>query len=345
MKQNTQSWRKILPGIIISLLALAVIFYIVDVGQLVEALRLADYRFILLLFVSTLGWLLLRAVFWRALLQGKARYWDVFLVLNQGYLLNNLLPFRLGEVGRAFLLSRKARLGFLEVFSTIVIERFLDVAMAAGILLTSLPFVIGGNFARSAAVGAGGLVLLGLGVLYLMARNQLWVERLFGRLAARIPLLERVGGKQVHALLTGLGVLTNGRVFLVAIGLVLLNWGMAIAQWCVLLRAFFPQVRLLWATFVLGVTALGVAVPSSPGSIGVMEASVMGALAVFVDDPSTALAAALTAHLANILITGVLGAYALARDGLSLTGVYRDVRQIPSGDKTPEAMPKQTQKP
>ena len=45
-------------------------------------------------------------------------------------------PVRLGEVGRAFLLSRKANLGFLQVFSTVLIERAMDVALAAGVLLT-----------------------------------------------------------------------------------------------------------------------------------------------------------------------------------------------------------------
>lgn len=332
MKRAPQDWRKLLPGVIVSLLALAVIFYLVDFRTLLKALQQADYRYVALLLLVTLVWLLVRGVVWRTLLREKATYAQTFLTLNEGYLLNNVLPFRLGEVGRAFLLSRKANLGFMTVLSSIVIERVLDVGMAAGLLLASLPFVIGGDFARSAALGAAGLVGLGILVLYLIARNREWTERQFDRLAARLPVLQRVGGQQLHALLTGLGVLTEGQRFIKAVLLIVLNWIIAVIQFYVLLCAFFPQAQPLWATFTLGVMALGVALPSSPGSIGVMEAAVMGALAAFVDDPSITLAAALTAHLTNYLVTGLIGVYALGRDGLSLSGVYRDVRQIPPSD-------------
>jgi len=86
--------------------------------------------------------------------------------------LNNLLPFRLGEVGRAFLLSRKAGLGFWQVLSTIVIERILDLSMAVGLLFSTLPFVVGATWAREAAFLVGGMVILGLVVLYILARSR-----------------------------------------------------------------------------------------------------------------------------------------------------------------------------
>jgi hypothetical protein len=59
-----------------------------------------------------------------------------------------------------------------------------------------------------------------------------------------------------------------------------------------------------------------------------LEASVIGALSAFGLDPAVTLAIALTAHLGNYLTTGLIGAYALAHDGQSLTGLYRDVRKI-----------------
>jgi hypothetical protein len=67
--------------------------------------------------------------------------------------------------------------------------------------------------------------------------------------------------------------------------------------------------------------------------VGVFEAAIVGALALFGVDASVALAAAITAHLIQILVTGVLGTYALFKDGESLTGLYRRVRQIePTGE-------------
>ena len=67
------------------------------------------------------------------LLQNKAPYRRVFLTLNQGYLLNNIFPFRLGELGRAFLLSQatnnmfKTAITFFEKAKHIIIHiGFLD---------------------------------------------------------------------------------------------------------------------------------------------------------------------------------------------------------------------------
>jgi glycosyltransferase 2 family protein len=323
---------RILPGLIISLVSLAIVLHFADFQQFLEALHLANYTLLAVYFLISLVWLLVRAVVWRTLLQEKATFSQAFLTINEGYLLNNLLPFRLGEVGRSFLLSRKAKLPFFEVLSTIVIERSLDVAMAAGLLLGSLPFVVGASWALQAAIIASCLVILGLCVLYLLARNREWALRKFEALAQRWPALLKLGSRQLNAFLTGLAALTQGRRFLRVIIWMVFNWLIAVVQYDVLLMAYLPEARLLWATFSLGVLALGIAVPSSPGAVGVLELSLVGALSLFGVDASTSLAAAITAHLTNYLTTGVIGAFALFQDGLSLSDVYRDARSISSGE-------------
>jgi uncharacterized protein (TIRG00374 family) len=328
---SRQDWRKIIPGVLISLLSLAAIFYLVDLRRLIDSLRLADYRFISLLFFTTLFWIIVRSIVWRTLLQERAPLGMVFLTLNQGYVLNNILPFRLGEVGRAFLLSRKANLRFLQVFSTVLIERAMDVALAAGVLLVSLPFVVGGNLAWQAAILMGGLVLVGLGLLHLLARNQRWAQTQYERWSQGVPFVGKaLKPSQFEAFFEGLAVLVDGRRFARVLLWMLFNWAVAIIQFYFLMRAFFPEAELVWATLTLGVMAMGIAVPSSPGAVGVLEIAVMGALSVFGVDPSTALAAALTAHLTNYLLTGLIGAYAFLKDGLTLAGVFRDVRGISS---------------
>ncbi len=47
--------------------------------------------------------------------------------MSAGYLLNNIFPFRLGEIGRAILLDDPERSPALEVFSSILMERVFDV--------------------------------------------------------------------------------------------------------------------------------------------------------------------------------------------------------------------------
>lgn len=332
------SWKKILPGLLISLLSLVIIFTLVDLDQLWQALQLANYWLVGVFLGLTFLWLVVRSVVWYSLLEQNYPLGNVFLAINQGYLLNNLLPFRLGEIGRAILLKSKTNIssesanpggtGFFYIISTILIERALDLAMATGLLLITLPFVIGANWALQAAMSATGLVLVGLGGLFILARNRTWAQMKVVQISARIPLLQKVGNKQINTFLNGLTTLTDSRRFLKVTGLMILNWTIAVLQYFTLMLAFFPQAKLLFAAFSLGVVALGIAVPSSPGAIGIMELSLVGALSVFKLDPSVAFALALTAHLTNYLLTGIIGAYAFAKDGQKITDLYQRARRL-----------------
>ena len=332
--QSKKDWQRVVPGLVVSLIALAVVLYFVDIRKFFTALHQANYFLIAAGLLLSLVWLFVRAAFWRTLLQGKATYSQTFLTICEGYLLNNILPFRLGEVGRSFLMSHKTKISFWQVLSTIVIERVLDVGFAAGLLLITLPLVMNArgrgnvNVSTNMAISAGLLVLLGLVTLYILALNHQRALAIFEKLAGRWPFLLRLGGNMIPAFFSGLEVLTNGQLFLSALGWMLLNWLVAIAEYYVLLMAFFPNGKLLWSAFTLAVAAFGVAVPSSPGSIGVLEGAFLVALATFGVDSSTALAYAITAHLMGYLTNGLLGAFALGKDGESLTDLYSRVRQI-----------------
>jgi len=322
---------KILPGLLISVIALVIVFSFVDFRQLITAIKDANYWLVATGFIFTLIWLLVRTMYWRTLLREKASYRDMFFAINEGYLLNNLLPFRLGELGRAFLLGRKPDpdgkpIGFWTVFSSILIERALDMAFGVGILVTSLLFVVGGSWALPAAVITGSVVLVGLIVMYLLAHNRDWAVRQLNRLGQRWPILLKLGGGILPAFLSGLSVLTDGKRFLKAIGWAALNWVVSLAQYYLMLNAFIPHAELRWALFALGVAALGIAAPSSPGNIGVSEGVLVAALAVFKLDYASSLAFAITIHLIQYILSILLGAYGLSREGETLMGLYRQLR-------------------
>src|SRR5512134_2650065 len=203
-----------LPGALVSLVLIAVILYFVDLGAMLDAIRTADYT--LLGIGTALGfvWMAIRAMVWRTLLRNRASYSDVFFTVGEGYLLNNFLPFRLGEIGRAFLLSRKSDMQFGEILPTIVIERAMDLGFNAIILLAAIPFVVGGEGAGQIGVIVGAIILIGFVILYMLARYNQWALDLFHKLSARWPVLQRVGGSFLESFFTGLGVLTDGWLFL-----------------------------------------------------------------------------------------------------------------------------------
>ncbi len=323
--KDTKRW---LPGALVSILLIAVFLYFVDFRQMAEAFRSANYLILLLALSLSFVWMAVRAIVWRTLLRDQASYRDVFLTVGEGYLMNNFLPFRLGEIGRAFLLSRKSSLKFMEIIPTIVIERAVDLAYSAAILLISLPFVVRAEGAAQIGVLVGIVVILGLLVLYLLARNRQWALDLFNRVSQRWPVLQRLGGGFIAAFLEGLVVLTDGWLFARFLFWMTINWMVAIVSYILIIRAFFPQAQFIWAFFGLGMAAFGNAIPSLPGAIGTFEGAFGGALTLLTGDQSTAFAAALAGRLYLYIASLTIGFIGLASEGQTLSGIYRQLREF-----------------
>ncbi len=322
--------KKWLPGVLVSLALIAVLLYFVDLSEMLAALRNANYGLIAVAVLLAFVWMFVRAKVWKTLLRDKPTYKDVLFTTGEGYLLNNFLPFRLGELGRAFLISRKSGgVQFSEALSAIVIERVVDLILSAVIFLFSLPYAVGagGGAQTSPALGyvIAGAMLFGLLALYLLARNSQPTLGWFHQLSARYPSLQKFGGKFLESFFQGLSVLTDGWLFLRFLFWMLLNWTIALLAYYLMTLAYFPQARLIWGIFGLGMAAFGGAIPSAPGAVGTFEGAVVFALTRFTPDESTALAAALTMRFYNYLNSGVIGMVGLMSEGQTLAGVYRQL--------------------
>lgn len=320
-----------LPGAVISILLIAAILYFVDLRAMAAAVRNANYGLLAIATVIGFLWMLVRAIVWRTLLRERASLKDVFFTVGEGYLLNNFLPFRLGEIGRAFLLSRKSNLQFMEVLPTIVIERVVDLGYSAIILLAALPFVVGAEGAEDAeriGVIVGVIVFIGIVILYVLARYNQWALDVFHKLSARWPSLQKFGGSFLESFFAGLGVLTDGWLFLRFLFWMTLNWGIAIYSYYLMILAFFPEAQPVWGMFGLGAAAFGGAIPSLPGAVGTFEGAFGGALTLLTGDESTALAVALTGRLYNYINSGVIGGIGLLREGQTLSGIYEQLKNF-----------------
>src|SRR5258706_1998579 len=326
-----------LPGALISIVLVAAILYFVDFRKMWSAIRLADLRILSIAMLLSFLWMIVRAKVWQTLLRDKPVYRDVLFSAGAGYLLNNFLPFRLGEIGRAFLLSRKSGMRFGEILPTIVIERTVDLAYSAAILLASLPFVVGAKGSERISYLVGAVVFLGLVMMYVLARNNQWALDLFHKLSVHWPSLQKFGGRFLESVFAGLGVVTDGWLFLRFLFWMTLNLMVALVAYYLIILAFFPQARPVWTLFVLGAAAFGGAIPALPGGVGTFEGAVSAALFVFTKDQSTSLAVALTARLHNYLNSGVIGGIGFLRAGQTLSGVYQQLITFRKTNKTEDA--------
>lgn len=317
-----------LPGAIISILLIGAILYFVDLRAMMNAIRNANYGLLSIALALGFAWMGIRAVVWRTLLRERASLKDVFFTIGEGYLLNNFLPFRLGEIGRAFLLSRKSDMQFMEILPTIVIERVMDLGYSAIILLAALPFVVGAEGAGQIGITVGIIVFVGIVMLYVLAHYNQWALDIFHNLSARWPALQKFGGSFLESFFAGLGVLTDGWLFVRFLFWMTLNWGIAIFAYYLIILAFFPQAQLVWGMFGLGAAAFGGAIPSLPGAVGTFEGALGGAIMLLTGDESTALAVALTGRLYNYINSGVIGGIGLLREGQTLSGIYEQLKNF-----------------
>jgi uncharacterized protein (TIRG00374 family) len=326
------SWRSAgrwLPGVLISLAAFGLLLRLTDWREVERALAVIDLRWLPLALFFYLVSIGLRACAWTTLLGQQVALGRVFLALNEGYLFNNVLPFRLGELGRALLLGQATGLSPLYVLSTILIERTYDLAIAAGLLLGTLPLVLEMRAARPVALTTLALVGLALAFLFLAARFREALKGWLDRVAGGWSFFRRAVLPRLDALLGGLATLTRPGQFALSVFLMVASWTCGAAEIHVLLNSSTFSAPPWWTGFVLGVLSLGVAVPSAPAALGVYEAAVVGALALLGVPAAPALAFAILAHLIHIAVTGLIGAYALFRDGETLAGLYRRVRGFP----------------
>jgi glycosyltransferase 2 family protein len=314
-----------LPGALISILVVAAILYFVDFEVMLNAIRGADYRLLLAAIPLSFLWMFVRAKVWQTLLRDKPNYKDVLYATGEGYILNNFLPFRLGELGRAFLLSRKSGIAFGEIIPTIVIERTVDLAFSAAFLLAALPFVV--NTPGAARIGyiVVGVVFIGLVMMYVLARNNKWALDLFHKLSSRWPAIQKLGGSFLEAFFAGLAVITDGWLFTRFLLWMSFNWLIDLSTYLLIILAFFPDAQISWGLFSIGAATFSGAVPSLPGGVGTIEGAYVGALMLLGANQSTAFASALTTRLYNYMNSTVIGVIGLLSEGQTLSGVYQQL--------------------
>jgi uncharacterized protein (TIRG00374 family) len=315
-----------LPGVIVSLLAIWLLTRLVTWQQVVDAVQRMDLRVIPLALVCYLTGMFTRTWAWHTLLRRRVAFPRVFFAMNEGYLLNNIFPLRLGELGRAVLLGRSSGLGMLPVLSTIIIERSFDMAISAGLLLATLPLALGMAWARPLAWVILGVVIAGLLGLYFAARFHHDLERFLRKRTIRWAFFQNWALPKLVSLLEGFSALTDLRLFAASLGLLLASWFFAITEDWILLQGVVSNPPFWWGAFIIGVTALGGALPSVSGAVGVLEAAIVGGLVVLKVDPSAALAYGIVLHIIHFATSSLLGMVGLARDGESLSGIYRELR-------------------
>jgi uncharacterized protein (TIRG00374 family) len=325
-------WRIGLLGALVSVAAVYFVVRQMDVRLLGDAFSHARYIYLLPGAVLIILGLAARAVRWRILLSGGLPFSRAFSILNVAYLVNGVLPLRIGEVARAYLATQATPpVPFFKSTSTIIVERLLDllaVLVISALALTAGPLP---DELRHAALLFTPAVIIGFLLLVLMASQRERAFRLLDAVTTRVPFLGRWNIKTfLGHFLDGLTPLTQPKALLNTLLWTAISWAFSLASGYVLMLAFYDQAD--WAATCLFTAAasFAVAVPAVPGNLGTYELSILLALrAMGYGEPAeVATAFALVVHAMNLGIVAILGVYGFIQEGVSLEQLSQGVRGI-----------------
>lgn len=290
---------------------------------------------------------LLRTWRWGILLEPVAKV--PFARLNGvsavGFMALMILPFRLGEFARPYLIADGRNLRVSAALSSVVVERVVDGLFTALLLVAVLLAVPEGTPGLQLLRLAGYCMFAAfaalLAFLVVGYRNRGMavgvVERTLGAISPR--LAARAAG-MVDAFIHGLRVVpSRGKVVLFFV-LTVVYWGMNAFGMAVLARGFGIRLGVTEALTVLGALVVGVMIPAGPGMVGTFQAATVVGLSLFVprevvDVHGQAYANVLWAT--QLAQTTILGVACLFTRHVSLARLFDAPHEVEEGLEAEEA--------
>ncbi len=307
----------------ISTLAIWLVLRQVEFSQFVANLSKIGWQTILLASLVYFASLFARVFCWYVLLRRRVSFKDAFFTMCSGYLLNNVFPFRLGEVGRAMLLDNPKGPSALEVFSSVMMERIFDIFLAAVFVLAMLPRIIEGDYDQRLIWLVFVLAVLGLVMLYVLARSRERIGLWLARWGERSEFILNWVKPKADQILEGFSVLKNPGAFLLAFGSLAVSWFIAFGENYIVFQRLYPNPPFWWMIFALSMAAFGAALPSAPAGLGVFEGVMVAAFALLGVNADLAFTQAIVIHALSFVYSNILGLIGLRMRGQAVVDLFQ----------------------
>ena len=317
-------------GLAVSAAAVYLSLRKIDFQALAAALHSAAYPYLLPAVIGQAACFFLKGTGWRYLLLPAKKGispLSTTAVLIIGLMVNNILPAKMGELARAYLIGEKERLPKSLCLSTILVEHLLDILVLLAFLLLLLPLVSLPPWLRTSGVGVGAAALTIIVALFFLVRREErflnWADRAAGFFPAKFQGKIRDLTRNV---LQGLRVV-SGRYLLYALAFLAGMWSVVSLNAYWVMAAFGLSLPAQAAVMVTVFTAFGKIIPSAPGAIGTYHYLAILVLGSFGVGKETALAYAIVLHALSFLMEIFLGVALLLTGHLSLTRIARQAEE------------------
>jgi uncharacterized protein (TIRG00374 family) len=308
-----------------SLLGIAVLVWLLSdqhVGKMWEEVCNADPLVLLTCLPLVLINMLLRAVRWRTLLGANPQttsYWSVFSALMIGYLANNVLPARAGDLVRIYTLSSQVKLSRSHILATVLIERVLD--MAAIILVLALATItspLPGWLRQGATVLAVVTLISIIALIILGIAGERIVWQLIRPLAVRAPSVANRLQVYTTEFILGIQNFHKPTVIIVFFASTVGIWILEISIVLFVANAFSLPLEGFDAAILMLFSLFSSLIPALPGQIGTFELAMVTGLQFLGHRGAMVLPFAFMLHIVLLGGTALIGSICLVYSRLPL---------------------------
>jgi len=335
--RHWQTW----IGFVISAAIVYLAFRKIELHQLLENLQKANYLYLIPIVAVIFLSMALRAVRWDYLLRPikKIGFHRLFEGILISFMANNVLPVRMGEFVRAYIIGRGERISASASFATVVVERLFDGLTVLGLLAMVLAFfqLPPGNIPFKKGLLMGGyitMVICGFSVVILLIiktktewffKTALFLTRPFSaKLAKR-------GISSVQSFKQGLLSLESAQIMVIVFLYSLVIWAVFAYSIYLMGLAFGLKLSLAATVTVLVAVCLALMIPSTPGYIGPYHAAVAYSLVLFHIPLEKALSLSIVFHAVNYIPITLAGFLYLGKYHLTLKKI-REVEETAAGE-------------
>ncbi len=309
-------------AILVSALFLTLAVWNFNLNDFVQAFKHVSPMYILPGVFFYLISFFFRTLRWRFMLRSvkNIRMPALFSYIVIGYMANNLLPARLGEIVRAYVTGKSEGMSRSSAFASVVLERLFD-GLTIVMILVVLMFAadVDRAWLRYMAWVSSLLFVGGLLFLFALAYQRQRVMNLTEKLVGIFPAA--ISAKILHILnrfVLGLSLLHQPKDFVISFLISFLVWICEVMVYINYLYAFGISVPLQAALLALVVVNLSSLIPSSPSYIGVFQFACVKTLAIFGIANTTALAWSVAIHATQIIPITILGLVLLSKLGMTM---------------------------
>ncbi|MDH5680224.1 MAG: flippase-like domain-containing protein [Spirochaetota bacterium] len=361
---------KIAIGFIISVALLYFLYSVIDFQLFLESLKSANYLYVMLGITVYLLAYFANTKRWQIILLANGfqhvPFYQIYKIVTMSYMLNMLLPAKVGEVSKAYFLVKKVKTPLGIAVATVVTERFFDMVTVALFLVIPLfildlfdsirvtfPDLIEGlgdrliqsfpslkdsvsslktmdftHFIEIPLYIYVSAIALGFVIILIFRKNYSLLVRIIQKLMFWMPD-DHQFFQRIHRFFSQLKFFSHPKELLEILFFSVLIWGLYLMSFYAFLQAFHVDIQVIHITFIIGVSAIMVAVPSAPGGLGPFEIGFTVATVLvlglkweshFVSVVSTAI----VLHVSHMLSISVIGLYHFIKSNISLKDLKED---------------------